>query len=678
VRSRLAWALAAFTAAGAVADTLITAAYSSLLSRDSVAVHGWPFVPLAVVGSAVMGALIVSRYPRHPVGWLLSGVGVTGVVSIVAETYSVWVVEEGGPGPRAVAELAGWLSWLLGPVALTGFTLMFLVAPDGRLLSRQWRYVGAASVAGLGCYAAGVLVTPPNQVVIDTDPTAGSPLAGALFTVSLVLIAVTLIAAFASLVPRLRRAHGEARQQLQWIAASAAFLATGLVCLLVVPAIVGETDGWLARIPLFLAYLVLPVFMAVAVLRYRLYNIEPIINRAVLFATGALFAAGGYVVLVVVLGDAVASWTGGFWPSLLATAVVALAFQPLRRRVVRLADRIAYGRRAAPHEALSSFSQRLGATPSPQVMLPAVAEAAGRAVSARRATATLRVPGAAALVATWPDAGANGGPDHEVIVRERTQDLGAIAVEMPPGRALRQREQELLHALADQAALAFRNTALDAELAGHVAALDQRTQALAASRRRIIDARDSERRRLEAAISRDVLPHLLILPDALEQARTRGADSSVPDALEDLAADVTTALERLREISHGIFPTQLARTGLPAALASYLGRAGLRGRLHVDASAAGRRFGARAEAAAYFCCTACVNVSGPAAATSDDRLDLTVEGTDLVLRVHGATPPDLDLQAVTDRVEALGGRLSLRHDPQGAVVELRVPVADPD
>jgi signal transduction histidine kinase len=250
---------------------------------------------------------------------------------------------------------------------------------------------------------------------------------------------------------------------------------------------------------------------------------------------------------------------------------------------------------------------------------------------------------------------------------------------MPAGRALRQRERELLHALADQTALAFRNAALDAELAGHVAALDRRTQALTASRRRIIDARDSERRRLEAAISREVLPHLLELPDALERARAGGPGSSVPDTPEDLTADVTAALECLREISHGIFPTQLARAGLPAALASYLGRAGRRGRLQVDASAAGRRFGARAEAAAYFCCTACVGTSGPAAAAvPGDRVFLAVEGTDLVLKVLGATPPDLDLQTVTDRVEALGGRLSRGHDADGGSVELRVPVGEPD
>src|SRR4051794_24071067 len=139
VRASVAWGLAVLVTVGAVADTVLTAAYRSLWSQETVAVHGWPFVPAAVVGSAGMGALIISRYPRLPVGWLLTMVGPTGALSIVAEPYDVWVVENGGPGPRGLGEFAGWLSWLLGRVGLPGCPLMFLVAPDGHFLSRRWR-----------------------------------------------------------------------------------------------------------------------------------------------------------------------------------------------------------------------------------------------------------------------------------------------------------------------------------------------------------------------------------------------------------------------------------------------------------------------------------------------------------------------------------------------------------
>ena len=99
MRTRLAWLLAGISAACAVADTLVVSAFQPLLSEATIAVHGWPLVNLAALGSAVMGALVVSRYPRHPIGWLLSVIGVTTSVSLLAESYSIWVVDEGGPGP---------------------------------------------------------------------------------------------------------------------------------------------------------------------------------------------------------------------------------------------------------------------------------------------------------------------------------------------------------------------------------------------------------------------------------------------------------------------------------------------------------------------------------------------------------------------------------------------------
>ena len=181
------------------------------------------------------------------------------------------------------------------------------------------------------------------------------------------------------------------------------------------------------------------------------------------------------MLVVVVVGVAVGGSTGGFWPSLLATAVVAMAFQPLRRRVVRIADRLAFGAAAAPYEALADFSRRLGESPDPAALLPAVAEAAGRAVNARRvdrlaprrgrvrtcqrdlAAVSGRRPGAAAGVA--------------VPVVDRGERLGSITVVMPPGHdRCVPRDQRLLADLADQAGLAFRNARLTAELSGQVGA----------------------------------------------------------------------------------------------------------------------------------------------------------------------------------------------------------------
>ncbi len=342
-----------------------------------------------------------------------------------------------------------------------------------------------------------------------------------LLTVGWMLVAAALIASVVSLVLRLRRATGEERLQLLWIASAAAMLALGVVCILAIPRIQGEEGTWLAALPLRMAQLAVPVCVAVAVLRHRLLAIDLILNRALVFALATGVVAVGYVVVVVLAGAAVGGSTEGFWPSLLATAVVALAFQPVRGRVVRIADRLAFGAAAAPYEALAEFSRRLGESPDPSALLPAVADAAGRAVNAHHVTVRLHVEAEPDETATWGPT-ADGGDLVEVLVADGAGALGCVEVTMPPGHALRPHQQRLLRDLAEQTALAFRNARLTAELSGDVDRLARRTEDLAESRRRLISAGDAERSRLERAISRQVTPHLAPLPD---QLRTLAVDA---------------------------------------------------------------------------------------------------------------------------------------------------------
>ena len=136
---------------------------------------------------------------------------------------------------------------------------------------------------------------------------------------------------------------------------------------------------------------------------------------------------------------------------------------------------------------------------------------------------------------------------------------------------LRPHELKLLRDIADQAAVAFRNVGLEVELAAQVVLLDEQTEALAASRRRLISAGDAERRRLESAISREVLPTLTDLRSTLGSDR----DCEAEDApTSDLVDDATAALEALRELTRGVYPTLLTRAGLGAALTSYFSRLG--------------------------------------------------------------------------------------------------------
>jgi hypothetical protein len=656
VLPRVAWGLAGLTLVLVVLDVTVSAQAVALTSETAVAVHGFPFVHGAVLGSSVMGAVIVSRLERNPIGWLLVAVGTTTAFSLAAEAYAYWVQEAGGPGATALGGAASWLSALVGgQLAISAMALMFLLVPDGHFLSPRWRY--AAWVTGLGellCLVA-VASASPTAFRLETHSEVSDPARATMLSIGFVLISCGLVASVVCMVQRLRRSSGEQRRQLRVIALAAALIAVGLVFLLVVQGINGGEQTWLAGVPLFVAYFLLPILIAVAVLRYRLYDVELIINRTVLVVLGAGFAAIGYTTLVVAVGNLVDRRTSGLWLSLLATVVVALAFQPLRRWVVRLADRLAYGSRAQPYQELSDFSDRLGSTLSPGSLLATVAAVAGQAVAAQRVTATLDVPTADVPPAVWGSAALDGAETHEVTVGDDGVALGRLEVTLPRGRRLRPGDARRLQTLADQAAVAFRNTALELQLAARVAELDRTASELARARVRIIEADDAVRRELEAAISREVVPHLVAVADGLGTV-----------GIGALVDDVNRALEALRELTRGVFPTQLARSGLEAALRSVLARRGQQATLTVHPSATGLRFDPRVETAVYLCCAAAVRrAPGPT------DVALRVDGGTLDLRVAVVGPDRLDLQGIEDRMNAVGGVLVAEEDG----LTLRVPDA---
>jgi len=679
VRARLAWLIAAFSAVCLVADALVVSAFQPLWSEATIAVHGWPLVNSAALGSAVMGAVIVSRYPRHPIGWLLNVVGGTTSLSMLCESLSLWVGSDGGTEPSTAGYAASLVAAMLGgPFALCMLTITFLLVPDGHLLSHRWRYVAAASVCGLVSFLLGVTQLPANAVLARAEPDNLGLLATVTITAGGLLVTTMLLASVASMVLRLRRATGEVRQQLRWIVAAAACVGGGLVFLLVGQALNGGRQTWITSLPLFVAYCLLPTFVAIAVLHHRLYDIDLIINRAVLLTVGTALVAGAYIVLVVGVVRAVGERNVGFWPSLLATVLVAMAFQPLRRRVVHLADRLAYGPRAVPYDSLSAFTQQIGRRPPPESLLPTVAEAAARAVSARSATVHLELASPPGLTATWlapgqpatPDAPGGMAADLDVEVVDEGGHLGSIRVYVPPGRDVRPHEQQLIEDIADQAALAFRNVRLEAELSARVAAVTRRTELLEASRRRLIEAADAERQRLAAAIAREVLPTLRGMPARLDRLEREARTADVHDPVGELVDDATEVLESLRDLTRGVFPTVLTRSGLGPALSSSLfGRSGV-SLVRVSAPAAQRRFPARVEAAAYFCCAQAVRSE----TLPDASVDVMLQDAHLLLDLRGVDLAAPDRQAMLDRVEAAGGSMEEADEPPPSV-RVRLPLA---
>ena len=673
MHARLAWGVFALTTIAVILDTVFTAAHRSLLTEATWAEHGWPLAPLAGVGCALMGALIVSRYPKHMLGWLLSTASLLSV-TLAADAYSLWVLEGDGPGSPYWAHVIAWASPLLGWPAFTALVMVFLISPTGHLASPRWRWAVWATLAGLGLRTLGQLTMRPGDFVY-ADQYDGFTLSTVVLTMGYLLVAAGLIASAASLVLRLRRARDDERRQLLWITSSAVFLAIGVVVILTLPRIQGEEGTWLAALPMRLAQLAVPLCVAVAVLRHRLLQIDLIVNRALMVALATALAATGYVTLVVVVGSTVGGGAGGFWPSLISTALVAMAFQPMRHRVVRLADRWAYGAAAAPYEALADLSRRLGERPDPASLLLAVAEAAAHAVNAARAVVSVHVKAGPDKVAAWPPLGHEDASTSNVVIPvvDHGERLGTITVEMAAGHSLRPGDHRLLADLADQAAIAFRNAQMTAELSAEVEQLSAHNHELDQSRARLISAGDAERSRVERAISRQVIPHLAPLPRQLHQLSRSEPDGPTAldtTRLEPLLASMNSAMQSLREITRGVFPAQLARSGLPTALGSLLARPGLTGpqRLTVEDSAAGRRFDPRVEAATYFCVAEATRAfEYPVAVV------LAVHGDQLHLSLRGIDRDGLSLSHMRDRIEATGGSVSTTFRDGQTFVEVRAP-----
>jgi hypothetical protein len=272
-------------------------------------------------------------------------------------------------------------------------------------------------------------------------------------------------------------------------------------------------------------------------------------------AAVVIFVTGGYVTAVVLLGQLVGSRVSGdYWASVVATALVALAFQPLRRGVQQLGDRAVYGHRAAPYQALADLCRRLARAVSLEQVLPGIAEVSGRSIGAAHATVRLAVAGADDVVAHWPTPAAPGSAartEYSEPVRDGTRPLGEITVSMSPGRQISTADRTLLADIATQAGLGMRTAQLAAQLRVQVDQASAQTHELEASRLRLLAAQQSQRQRLTRAVSAEVLPHLAGLRTGLAQA-AGATDPAAASQLLDAAMETTNqALSALRDIARG-------------------------------------------------------------------------------------------------------------------------------
>jgi signal transduction histidine kinase len=408
----------------------------------------------------------------------------------------------------------------------------------------------------------------------------------------------------------------------------------------------------------------------VAILRYRLYDIDVVINRAVVYGVLAAFITAVFLSIVVGVGTLVGS-DGNAFLSAVAAAVVALAFQPARRRAQHLANRFVYGERATPYEVLSGFSERLAETYSVDDVLPRLARVLGEALGAARVAILLGTDPTSAPVATWPRGEATTGDARSFEVRHQGKPLGTIEVVTPLGAPLDVTQEKLVADVAAQAGLVLRNAAL--------------IEDLRASRQRLVAAQDQERRRIERNIHDGAQQQLVAIAVKLKLADSLVSkdERRAREMLSELHSETRQALDDLRDLARGIYPPLLADKGLAAALEAQARKSPVA--VTVETDGVGRHH-QETEAAVYFSCLeALQNVvkyaqaSRVAVRLTQDHGTLTFEvaddgrGFDPAAVGHGT-----GLQGIADRLAALGGELIVRSAPgDGTTVAGRVPVPVP-
>jgi signal transduction histidine kinase len=688
---RLAWPLVAFWLVAWLTTVALAVANRSALRTFEQAD---PVDVILPIGFAVIGTLLVRRTPRNPTGWIFLGIAILGVLSGISTGY---VFRSSHFGRLPFANWVAWahdpLNWLVFPPGLA--TFFFLTFPDGHLASRRWRYLAwfAVLIVGLGL---GFFVLQ-TSIQVSGSPRMPNPLGsvavvdmenGAPGVIWLVGLAI-LLAAMVGIVLRTRRATGELRQQLRWLSFASALTAAALVVVIGAFAVgLQPPNGAFDAIIVLGFGIAVPVSCGVAILKHGLYELDVVISKTVVYAVLAAFFTAVYLAIVVGIGTAIGSTHNSFL-TVLAAATIAVAFNPVRDRAKRFANRVVYGKRASPYEVLSEFSERVAGTYSVEDVLPRMATLLGQGTGARDAVVWLRVGTELRPSASWGTNGNEPAPiemrDEELpefagaskvaAVRHRDELLGALTVAKPPNDPLTVAEDKLVDDLAAQAGLVLRNVRLTEELRANL-------EELRASRQRLVTAQDGERRRIERNIHDGAQQQLVALAVQARMAESlAGKDPERErELLHRVQQGLQDALEDLRDLARGIYPPLLADQGLGAALEAQARRSPVP--VAVEPEGVGR-YAQEAEAAVYFCVLEALQNVAKYAEASSATVRLRASAGDLRFEVEddgrgfdpAATGYGTGVQGMVDRLAALGGELEVLSEPgHGTTVVGRLPV----
>jgi signal transduction histidine kinase len=701
---------ASILAWGSCAVSVVFVALSIAVTARNAAVGPTPYGPdialsvpataglgIVLLSFSVVGALIAVRRPDNGVGWLFCANGLADSFFNLAGSIEAHglVTNPSSIAGAAWFGLASDALWV--PFVAMTTVFLFLLFPEGRPVGKGRRIAAIAGVVAVAVATIGGVLEPHLyglDHVLNPVPFRLSPgLSDAVIGPGYVVLIAVLLWSVWDLLRRLRRSTGEARLQLRWFVYAAL-----LVLVVFIPSTLVPSAGFWWQVIGALALIALPVSVGIAILKYRLYDIDVVINKTVVYVTLAAFITLVYVAIVVVLGGLIGAANKSLGLSIVATAIVAVAFQPVRERVQRFANRFVYGERATPYEVLARFSERVAGTYSTEDVLPRTARVIAEGTGAERAEVWLRIGDELVLSAAWPVNGENlravaletgelpplDGTDRAVPVRYHEELLGAVTVTKAPGDTFSPAEDKLLSDLSSQAGVVLSNVRLTADLEARLDQIAHQAAELRASRQRIVVAQDAERRRLERNIHDGAQQHLVALAVKLRLARglIRTDPARARAMLEELRGEIDLALDTLNALSLGIYPPLLEEQGIAAALAAQYVRTSLP--VHLDADGV-RRYPIETEAAVYFCCLEALQNAAKYASASaitivlreeDDSLGFSI-ADDGVGFLSTADGTGTGIQGMRDRIAVLGGDITIESSPdEGTTVRGRVPVTE--
>jgi signal transduction histidine kinase len=651
---------------------------------------------IAVVGGfSTLGRLIITR-TGNTIGWIFLGIGAAAALGLPAEGY----VQASYQTPYVAAlpgsDVAGLIASAMPGVAAMTIPMLFLLFPTGKPPSRRWNWVGWLWLTGAVLSLAWLFLRPGEIYGEHGHFTIHNPigipfiedLRFLLFQNGTLFLFASAVVSIVSLVVRYRRSRGEERQQIKWLA-FVGDVALGLFVTMNALTLVGAGEGSFLLDAMWLSFVLvlaagIPVATGLAIFRYRLYDVDVVISKTIVYAGLALFITAAYIAIVVGVGALLGSGRSDTTLQIVATAAVAIAFQPARQRIQHVANRLVYGKRATPYEVMAAFGHRMAVVPSVDDVLPDMAESAARGVGASAARVTLVLGDGGARSVTWPAGESIGEPTFSLPVGHGGERIGEIAIVKPANEPLRPAERSLLEDLAANAGPALHNVLLASDLEAKANELAIQTREIERSRQRLVTARDAQRRRLERELRDGVGTELADIRDEIgsDAERVSAEPGLVERSLDELGARANVALEELRDVARGIFPPLLIDRGLGAALDALARKAGPATTVSIQPAVLAGRFDPASENAVYFCCVQAVQNAQRHAPGANVTIEIGTDEEALAFVVRDDGPgfdPALmeareGMQIMTDRVAALGGTITVESAPgRGTTVTGRVP-----